>query len=92
MLKFGIRGQAKMDGLAPVDSDCEVWLESLEDGSMVFSLRVDGRWLQSLLSMGAYDLYEKALGRSSVADDHSYFVDGAWAERALDAVYGEGLL
>ena len=92
ILKFAIRGQAKKEGLIPVDTDYNVWLSGVKDASMLMTLETEKRRLTSLMPMGAYDLYKHALHRSSWANEQSYFIDTSWAEKALDVICEEELL
>lgn len=92
LLKFGIRGQAKMKGLLPVDADCDVWLVGTEGDQMLMTIKTDKRKLKSLMPMGAYELYRDAFGESSFVGEQPYFVDGIWAEKVLDAISEEGLI
>lgn len=41
---------------------------------------------------GAYDIYEDAIMRSSLAGDQPYYVDRSWANHAIDVLVAEGVL
>lgn len=92
ILKMAVAGSAKQQGSVPVDSICTVNLVGMEDGDLVFNLESEDGSLTAVLPRGAYNLYEDALTRSSLAADQPYLIDRSWAERAVDAFQDEGIL
>ena len=92
ILKMAVSGSAKQQGSVPADSICTVNLVGMENGDLVFNLESEDRSLTAVLPRGAYDLYEDALMRSSLAADQPYLIDRSWAKRAVDAFQDEGIL
>lgn len=93
LLKFGIRGSLKMQGMADVDDEVEVYLVGYdEENGLSFSV-VHGDDSYSVdMERGAYELFEDALMKSSIATEQPIYVDKAWGEHALDVIEAEGTM
>ena len=92
ILKFGISGNAKMEGLVAVDESCEVRFRSVgEDGHIEFGLEIGDRRYASRIDIRGYELFSDTLQRSSLADDQPFRVDRNWASMAMDCFDAEGI-
>lgn len=93
LLKFGIRGSLKAQGLADVDDEVSVHLVGInESGTMSFSVMCGEDVFSSDMERGAYDLFANAIVKSTVADEQPLYVNAAWGEHALDVIEAEGTL
>lgn len=93
LLKFGIRGSLKMQGLAGVDDDVDVRLVGF-DGSttLSFSITCGDDSFSSDMELGAVELFTNALSKTSIVNEQPLFVDRAWGEYALDVIEAEGTM
>lgn len=92
-LKIGVTGQAKVDGLVPVDVECRVVLRGIgDDGDLHLAIEVGEDTYLSDMSVDALRLFSEPLAASSIADEQPYIVDRAWADHAYDVLDAEGLL
>lgn len=93
LLKFGIRGSLKAQGLADVDAEVSVYLVGVdESGAMSFSIECGGDAFSSDMERGAYELFANAIAKSTIADEQPLYVSTAWGEHALDVIEAEGTL
>lgn len=92
-LKIGVTGQAKVDGLVPVDVECRVILRGIgDDGDLHLAIEVGEDTYLSDMPVDALRLFSEPLAASSIADEQPYIVDRAWADHAYDVLDREGLL
>lgn len=92
-LKIGVIGQAKMDGLVPIDTECRVVLRDIGSSDVLhLSLEVGEHSYHTDMPVDALKLFSEPLAGSSIADEQPYVVDRAWADHAYDVLEREGLL
>lgn len=90
ILKFGVSGNAKMEGLVAIDESCTVRFRSVsDDGRLEFGLEIGDRRYSSRLDRGGYELFGDMLRRSSLANVQPYRVDRDWAGGAMDCFDAE---
>lgn len=86
LLKLGVSGSVKMQGLVPSGCECTINFEGIEDDNLLFHLQADETDFTSLLPKGAYELFKRDLSLSSLADSQPYRLDREWANCAFDAI------
>ena len=92
ILKTGLTGQAKLQGLVAEGEECVAYFTGLgEDGELMFDIEIGDSSLISSIDMGGYDLFASDLAKSSMADDDPLYVDRDWAYKAIDAFEAEGI-
>ena len=85
LLKFGIRGSLKLQGLADIDDDVVVRLEDYDgEDTLSFSVNCNEEHFSVDMELAAMEIFSEALNDSTVADDQPFFVDQSWGERTLD--------
>ena len=92
ILKTGLTGQAKLQGLVAEDEECVAYFTGIgEDSELVFDIEIGDSSFISSIDMGGYELFASDLARSSMADDEPLYVDREWAYKAIDAFEAEGI-
>lgn len=92
LLKFGIRGSARMQGLAETHEDIQVHLEAVEGDGLTFGVEFGEERFTTTMEMRAYKLFDDGIQRSSIADEQPLYVDRIWGDYALDVIEAEGTL
>ena len=86
MLKSGIRGQAKMQGIVSEDASCEVFLEEVMGDTLELALYVGNDRFLVGMDRKACELFEADISTSELASEQPFYVDEEWAHYALEAV------
>ena len=87
LLKTGLTGQAKLQGLVAEGEQCEVYFTGIgAEGELMFDIEIGDTTFTSSIDKGGYDLFASDLAKSSMADDDPLYVDREWAHRAIDAI------
>lgn len=92
LLKFGINGNARMQGYVSEGEEITTWLEEVTDDMLVFRTEFGDTSMHAQIEMGAYDLFAEALSQISELEQRRYVVDRNWASRAFDLIDEKGLL
>ncbi len=92
ILKTGIVGQSKLQGLVPEDDACEVYFSGLGgEGELLFDVEIGDDTFSSAIDKSGYDLFASDLGKSSMAGYDPFYIDRTWAHKAIDAFEAEGI-
>lgn len=92
LLKFGIRGSVKMQGLVGEGEAVVARLEAADAGSLTFGVECGDQRFVTDMDIAACKLFEDALMKSSIAGEQPVYVDVAWGEHALDVIEAEGTM
>ena len=84
MLKSGIRGQAKMQGIVSEDASCEVFLEEAVGDTLELALYVGDDRFSVGMDRAACELFETDIAASALASEQPFFVDEEWARHAAE--------
>lgn len=92
LLKFGIRGSVRMQGLSEANEDIQVRLEAVEGEGLTFGVEFAEDSFVTTMEMRAYELFDAAIQRSSIANKQPLYVDQTWGDHAFDVIKAEGAL
>lgn len=84
MLKVGIRGQAKIQGLVFPDDECDVFLEGIKGTTLSLSLFIGENRFAVDMERAACELFEGDINNSGLKDRQPFYVDEQWAHAAMD--------
>ena len=88
MLKVGIRGQAKMQGLVSLDNECDVFLEGVKGSTLSFALCINEERFVVDMERTACELFEADINNSDFKEAQPFFIDERWAHAAMDELQG----
>lgn len=86
ILKTGIRGQAKMQGVVPEGATCEVFLEGVVGDNLKLALYVGEDRFDVEIERRACEIFDADIQGSSVGEEQPFFVDEEWAYHAIDVI------
>lgn len=92
LLKFGIRGSARLEGFVSESDEVIARLEAVDGDTLSFSIETRDERFVADMTIGACNMFHDALEKSSIADEQPLYTSIAWGEHALDVIRDEGTM
>lgn len=86
MLKSGVRGQARMQGIVSEGASCGVFLEEVAGDTLELALYVGDDRFSVGMDRGACELFEADIANSSLASKQPFYVDEEWVRHAMEVM------
>lgn len=86
MLKSGVRGQARMQGIVSESASCGVFLEEVAGDTLELALYVGDDRFSVGMDRGACELFEADIANSSLASEQPFYVDEEWVRHAMEVM------